>query len=128
MPRYTIERLQPREDLRGTVLEPIGPDVLPEQRNVHVVVSAPGAVRGNHYHRRGTEILTVYGPALVRLRDAGAVEDVRAASGEVLRLTLPPGVAHAVRNVGDAPMLIVSFSTAPHDHDDPDVVRDMLLA
>ena len=128
MPRYTIERLQPREDLRGTVLEPLGPSALANQQNVHVVLSSPGAVRGNHYHERGTEIMTVYGPAHVRLRDGGETNDVRAASGEVLRITIPPGVGHAVRNVGDGPMLIVSFSTEPHDHDHPDVVRDMLLA
>ena len=128
MARFTIERLQPREDLRGTVLEPLGPSALAEQRNVHVVLSAPGAVRGNHYHERGTELMTVYGPALVRLRDGTELSDVRAASGEALRITIPPGIGHAVRNVGDRTMIIVSFSTEPHDHDDPDVVRDMLLA
>jgi len=128
MPRFTIERLEPREDLRGTVLEPLGPSELATQRNVHVVISSPGAVRGNHYHERGTEIMTVYGPAHVRLRDDDETTDVRAASGEVLRITIPPGVGHAVRNVGDRPMLIVSFNTEPHDHDAPDVVRDMLLA
>ena len=77
---------------------------------------------------RGTEILTVYGPALVRLRDGDQREDVRAASGEVLRVVIPPGVGHAVRNIGEGPMVLVSFSTEPHDHENPDVVRDLLLA
>ena len=127
-PRYTIERLSAREDARGVVFEPLDAMEIGGQRNVYVVLTHPGGVRGNHYHERGTEILTVYGPALVRLRDGTAIEDVRAATGEVLRITLPPGVGHAVRNVGDGPMVIVSFNTAPHDHANPDVVRDMLLA
>jgi len=126
--RYSIERLQPREDFRGVVLEPLGPDALCEQQNVHVVLTVPGGVRGNHYHEHGTEVLTVFGPALVRLRDGDRTEDVRAATGEALRITIPPGIGHAVRNTGDLPMVLVSFSTAAHDHEHPDVVRDMLLA
>jgi oxalate decarboxylase/phosphoglucose isomerase-like protein (cupin superfamily) len=128
VPRYTIERLAPRDDYRGSVLEPLGPDALPTQRNVHVVLTVPGGVRGNHYHERGTEVMTVYGPALLRLRDGTEHEDVRAATGEVLRVTIPPGIGHAVRNTGDGPMVIVSFSTEPHDPAAPDIVRDMLLA
>ena len=128
MPSYTIERLQPREDPRGTVLEPVGPEMLAVQQNVHVVFTLPGGVRGNHYHERGTEVMTVFGPALVRLRDGDRLEDVRAATGEALRITIPPGIGHAVRNTGDREMVIVSFNTVPHDHDNPDVVRDMLLA
>jgi UDP-2-acetamido-2,6-beta-L-arabino-hexul-4-ose reductase len=128
MPRYTIERLQPREDARGVVLEPLGPETLPTQQNVHVALTVPGGVRGNHYHEHGTEVMTVFGPALVRLRDGDHLEDVRAATGEALRITIPPGVGHAVRNTSDHHMVIVSFNTAPHDHDNPDVVRDMILA
>ena len=127
-PRYTVERLEAREDARGVVFEPLGADEIAGHRNVHVVLTQPGGVRGNHYHERGTEILTVYGPALVRLRDGGRKTDIRAASGEVLRVTIPPGVGHAIRNIGEEPMVLVSFSTEPHDHENPDVVRDMLLA
>ena len=126
--RYTIERLQPREDFRGVVLEPLGPEALCAQQNVHVVITAPGGVRGNHYHEHGTEVLTVFGPALVRLHEGDRLEDVRAATGEALRITIPPGIGHAVRNTGELPMVLVSFSTAAHDHENPDVVRDMLLA
>jgi UDP-2-acetamido-2,6-beta-L-arabino-hexul-4-ose reductase len=128
VPRYSVERLAPREDARGSVYEPLDEAMLAGQRNVHVVLTGPGGVRGNHYHERGTEILTVYGPALVRLRDGRATEDVRAASGEVLRVTIPPGVGHAVRNTGDGTMVMVSFNTELYDHDVPDTVRDMLLA
>jgi dTDP-4-dehydrorhamnose 3,5-epimerase-like enzyme len=67
--RVRIEPVIVHQDSRGSVFEPLDPERLPSQRNVHVVVTEPGRVRGNHYHIRGTEALTVQGPALVRIRD-----------------------------------------------------------
>jgi dTDP-4-dehydrorhamnose 3,5-epimerase-like enzyme len=128
MPTLRVERLPLRADHRGAVTEPLRPDELPAQRNVHVVLTAPGQVRGNHRHRRGTEVLTVYGPALVRTREPGGdVLDHPVADGEAVRFTIPPGVAHAVRNTGDHPMLIVAFNTEPHDPAAPDVVAEVLI-
>lgn len=72
----SIERLGPARDARGSVVELLAPDEIVAQRNVHVVWTEPGRVRGNHYHARGTEVMIVWGPALVRLREAGAVRDV----------------------------------------------------
>ena len=68
----SIERLGPARDARGSVVELLAPDEIVAQRNVHVVWTEPGRVRGNHFHARGTEVMIVWGPALVRLREAGA--------------------------------------------------------
>ncbi len=125
--RATIERLPVRADERGFVFEPAAPEELPSQRNCHVVRTAPGAVRGNHHHRLGTEILTVIGPALVRVREGGVLRDVRAADGEVLRCVFPPYVAHAISNPGPGDQILVAFNTRPHDPEAPDVVRDVIL-
>jgi dTDP-4-dehydrorhamnose 3,5-epimerase-like enzyme len=123
----TVERVAAHADARGFVVEPLGAEAIGAQRNVHLVLTAPGAVRGNHYHERGTEVALVVGPALVRLREGGAVRDVAVPDGESWRFTLPPRVAHAFRNTGAAPQVIVSFNTEPHDPARPDVVRDVLL-
>lgn len=64
-----IEDLELVRDERGSVFEPLGPKRISAQRNVHVVLTEPGAIRGNHYHREVTEVLAVVGPALVRVRD-----------------------------------------------------------
>lgn len=125
--RVTIERPAVHRDARGWVFEPLRPTEFAEQRNAHVVLSEPDAVRGNHFHRRGTEVLTLVGPALVRLREDGEVRDVEVAPGEVARFTIPPGVSHAFRNTGREPTLLVAFNTEAHDPRDPDVVRDELL-
>jgi len=127
MNRVTVERLTVHSDARGSVFEPLGPDGLPDQRNVHVVVTEPGAVRGNHLHPHGTERLVIQGPALFRCRQDGKVVDTEIAGGEVVRFTIPAGVAHALKNTGTAPILAVSFVTVPHDPAAPNVVADVLL-
>lgn len=114
-------------DARGIVLEPATPGMLPAQRNVHLVTTAPGAVRGNHYHARGTEVAVVVGPALVRLRENDVVHDVEVPAGAAWRFTIPPRVSHAFQNTGDRPMVLVAFNTVEHDPANPDVFRDVLI-
>jgi UDP-2-acetamido-2,6-beta-L-arabino-hexul-4-ose reductase len=115
------------EDARGIVCEPITPSEMPAQNNAHVVLTRPGGVRGNHYHEHGTEIMTVIGPALVRVRDGEGVRDYRVEERQATRFTLPPRVAHAILNTGNATGVIVSFSTWAHDPARPDVVREVLI-
>ena len=123
MSSLRVQVLEVHRDERGWVAEPLGAGHLPAQRNVHVVVSRPGAVRGNHYHPEGTEILTVAGPALVRTREAGVVSDTPVPDGACYRFTIPPGVTHAVRNTGEAPAVLIAFNTL----ESPATVRDVIL-
>jgi dTDP-4-dehydrorhamnose 3,5-epimerase-like enzyme len=127
MSRVTVEPLAVHADARGSVFEPMGADELPSQRNVHVVVTEPGAVRGNHLHPRGAETLVIQGPALFRYRQEGEVVDTEIPADAVVRFTIPAGVAHALKNTGTAPTVAVSFVTVPHDPAAPDVVPDPLL-
>jgi len=122
-----IDVLDSHRDTRGAVFEPLPGDELAEYRNMHVVLSEPGAVRGNHFHVRGTEITTVAGPTLVRFREAGLVRDVSVPAGEVWRFRFPPGVPHAFRNIGDGLAVLASFNTEEHDRTSPDAVREVLL-
>jgi dTDP-4-dehydrorhamnose 3,5-epimerase-like enzyme len=122
-----VEVIRCSRDARGLVIEPIAPELLPFQKNVHAVITEPGGIRGNHYHRLSAEIAVVVGPALVRMREDGEVRDVRVPEGEAHRFTIPPGVAHAFQNIGAKPMLLVAFSTAIFDAKNPDVVRDELI-
>ena len=125
--RVEIETLALHGDPRGVVVEPAEPAMLPAQRNVHLVVTAPGAVRGNHYHERGTEIAVILGPARVRLREDDALRDVEVPAGAAYRFTIPPRVSHAFENTGTAPMLLVAFNTEAFDRERPDVFRDVLI-
>ncbi len=121
------EILRLAEDPRGVVFEPITAADLSRQQNAHVVFTQPGGVRGNHYHEHGTEIMAVMGSALVRIRDSAGVRDIQVAERQVIRFTLPPGVAHAILNTGAQTGVIVSFNSLAHDPELPDVVREVLI-
>ncbi|MGE0115344.1 MAG: cupin domain-containing protein [Steroidobacteraceae bacterium] len=121
-----VEILRVAQDARGYVFEPFGAE-LGQFRNVHVVYTVPGVVRGNHYHVRGTEVCSVTGPTLVRYRIADEVGETLVPAGQVWRFTFPPGVAHAFRNEGSQPVLIAAFNTEEHDPDRPDAVRAVLI-
>jgi UDP-2-acetamido-2,6-beta-L-arabino-hexul-4-ose reductase len=84
-------------------------------------------VRGNHRHLRGMEVTAVVGPALVRYREGEQNCDARVPEGEVWRFRFPPGVAHAFKNTGERPFVLVSFNTELHDADKPDVERVELI-
>lgn len=125
--RVIVEKIKPKTDARGSVWEPASPVEIVRQQNCHVVVTEPGGIRGNHFHKRGTEIATQRGPALVRFRDEQGVRDVSIAAGEVVRFTFPPHCAHAFQNTGDTPNLLVAFNTVPHDPAAPDVFPEILI-
>lgn len=122
-----VEKIEPKSDPRGCVWEPASPQELARQKNCHVVVTEPGGIRGNHFHKLGTEIATQRGPALVRFRDERGIQDVVVAEGEVVRFVFPPNCAHAFQNTGSTPNLLVAFNTVPHDPAAPDVYRCELL-
>jgi dTDP-4-dehydrorhamnose 3,5-epimerase-like enzyme len=114
-------------DARGWVIEPIGEQQIPAQRNTHVALTEPGAIRGNHFHRHCTEVFVMMGPGLVRWRENGELRDVNVPEGKAMRFTVPPGISHAMKNTGNRPMLLMAFSTAPHDRANSDVHRDVLI-
>lgn len=127
MSKVEIVKLKVHSDARGAVFEPLEPQLLAGWRNVHAVITEPGAVRGNHAHLRGTEISAVLGPALVRFREDTTTHDAEVPDGEVWRFRFPPGVAHAFRNTGTRPFVLVSFNTEEHDPAVPDVERVELM-
>ena len=122
-----VEKISFFTDHRGLVVEPLDAEEFPAQRNAHLVITSPGCLRGNHYHKTGTEVALVLGPAFVRYREGEEVIDQTIADGEAYRFTFPPGVPHAMLNNSDRPMVILSFNTEPHDRDHPDVVRAVLI-
>jgi UDP-2-acetamido-2,6-beta-L-arabino-hexul-4-ose reductase len=119
--------LDTHADARGAVFEPLLPAELATQRNAHVVLTEPGHIRGNHYHPRGTEILAIVGPALIRFKEDGQIRDVNVPEKQAIRLTIPPGVAHAIKNTGTTINVLVGFNTVEHDPAQPDVVREVLI-
>src|SRR5271154_6674532 len=123
----TIQSVKTHRDARGILFEPLTDAELAAQKNVHVVLTQPNEVRGNHVHRTAVETTSVVGPCLIRLKEAGVIRDLEVPAGEIWRLTIPPGVVHAYRNTGDAVMVLVSFSTNLHDPAGADTLREQIL-
>jgi dTDP-4-dehydrorhamnose 3,5-epimerase-like enzyme len=122
-----IERLRRASDHRGYVFEPLDDGGLKGQRNIHVVITHPGEIRGNHYHPTGTEITALSGPARVRIKQGSTVETHDVPEGETWRFTFPAFVTHAFENTGTDPLVIVSFNSLPHDPANPNTTRDVIL-
>ena len=125
--RVTVQAVKTHRDARGSLFEPLTDAELVDQKNVHVVLTQPNEVRGNHVHRTAVETTSVVGPCLIRLKEAGEIRDLEVPAGETWRLTIPPGVVHAFRNTGDSAMVLVSFSTNLHDPAGADTLREQIL-
>jgi UDP-2-acetamido-2,6-beta-L-arabino-hexul-4-ose reductase len=122
-----FEEVNLHSDHRGFVFEPVPTNSIQHQRNTHVVISQPGAVRGNHYHLNGTEVIAVMGPAMVRIEENDQIRDIEIPVNKVYRWVIPPMAAHAIKNTGDQPNILVAFNTVTHDPHHPDVVRKVLI-
>jgi dTDP-4-dehydrorhamnose 3,5-epimerase-like enzyme len=125
--QVVVQSVKTHRDARGSLFEPLTDAELADQKNVHVVLTQPNEVRGNHVHRTAVETTSVVGPCLIRLKEAGTLRDLEVPKGEIWRLTIPPGVVHAFRNTGDAVMVLVSFSTNLHDPAGSDTEREPIL-
>jgi dTDP-4-dehydrorhamnose 3,5-epimerase-like enzyme len=125
--RVVVQSVKTHRDARGSLFEPLSDAELAGQKNVHVVLTQPNEVRGNHVHRTAVETTSVVGPCLIRLKEDGVVRDLDVPAGEIWRLTIPPGVVHAFRNTGAAMMVLVSFSTNLHDPLGSDTQREQIL-
>ncbi len=123
----SYERLTIITDPRGFVLELLAAEEFASQRNAHIVVSLPGVVRGNHYHTKGRETITVLGPSLVRYREQNEIEEVVVPDKEAWRFVFLPSVSHAIKNLGGEANILVAFNTLEHDPTDPDTQRDLLI-
>ncbi len=126
-PHAVVQSVKTHRDARGALFEPLSDAELAAQKNVHVVLTQPNEVRGNHVHRTAVETTSVVGPCLIRLKESGVIRDLDVPPGEIWRLTIPPGVVHAFRNTGESVMVLVSFSTNLHDPAGSDTVREAIL-
>jgi dTDP-4-dehydrorhamnose 3,5-epimerase-like enzyme len=127
MDNVTWETLRVMKDSRGSVFEPLDGQLLCEQRNLHVVVNRPGAVRGNHFHRQAVEFISVGGPARVCYQKGDEIESVLVDPGVVMRFRFPPGVAHAIQNIGTEDQVLVALTDRFHNPQAPDTIHKPLI-
>ena len=125
--KVLVEKVDQKSDQRGSVWEPLDRIELTRQSNCHVVITQPGGIRGNHFHKLGTEIATQGGPALVKFRDATGDHTVEVEEGEIIRFVFPPNCPHAFQNNGHSPNLLVAFNTEAFNPETPDAYPEPLI-
>lgn len=96
-------------------------------RDSHVMTIAPGAVRGDHYHRDKREIFIVSSTDAWSLHwydvDVGAARRRDFMGTSVVFVVVPPLVPHAIRNHGRHDLQVVAIANAPYDPAAPDAHR-----
>jgi UDP-2-acetamido-2,6-beta-L-arabino-hexul-4-ose reductase len=123
-----IQHIKVHADARGYVFEPLDLENICIQKNVHIVISDPGVVRGNHYHMNGTETVAVMGHALVCIRKNHEIQNIKVPRDAVFRFIIPPKISHAFKNIDNQPNMLVCFNTLEYDTRHPDVIEDILIS
>lgn len=115
MKRYT--------DNRGFLVENTHPSLLAETKHFFYTKSAPGIIRGNHYHEHKVEWFCI-----VKGKCRLVTEDIRSKQREetIIKDTddilfgTEPFVAHAMENIGDSEMIFLGFVNEVLDQKKPD--------
>ena len=98
---------------------------------VYAVTLHPGSVRGWVIHlEQDDRLFFAVGTAKVALYDArddsatcGLINVFHLGDNNRALLRIPPGVYHAVKNVGHTPALFINLPSRPYQHEDPDKYR-----
>src|SRR5258705_3576410 len=125
--RLVVQSVKTHRDARGSLSDPLSDAELAGQKTVHVVLTQPNEVRGNHVHRTAVETTSVVGPCLIRLKEDGSIRDLDVPAGEIWRLTRPPRVVGAFRNTGESMRGVGSFSTNLPDPTGSDTEREHIF-
>ncbi len=112
--------LKGHEDERGTFYE-----MLKTQKSGQVSLSttAPGIVRGGHYHHTKNEkFLVVRGRAVIQLRNILSEEIVeyRVSAEKMKIVEMIPGYTHNIKNIGDEELILLLWANENFDRDNPD--------
>jgi dTDP-4-dehydrorhamnose 3,5-epimerase-like enzyme len=100
-------------------------------RDVHIASIQPGHVRGNHYHEKKTELITViYSDRWTFHWDTGADTPVRSRefSGHgAFSIEVPLQWSHAVKNDGVRDLWLFNMTDMPFDPAQPGATLDVVV-
>lgn len=130
-----IKELKKFEDPRGFLVEYIkGPEL--EEREFgqsYLATIKPNFTRGNHYHETKQEIFTIMsGKAKIILEDIKTKERkeiiIDSQKDKTLkRIKFGSFIAHAIKNISNDLVVVVSYNTKLYNYDAPDDKKYMLI-
>ena len=95
----------------------------------HTVSMEPGTIRGNHVHPHITEwLLFCGGPILLAWQglDSDTIQKIRIEDNHTYVL-FPPGIKHAIKNLGDGTLYLVAFRSPAPSPEDPEVPPSIVI-
>ncbi len=128
-----IKELRLIPDERGYLMEMlrVDDDIFDKFGQVYLSVGYPGVVKGWHYHKVQTDYFTIVkGMMKVVLYDGrpdspthGEVNEFTMGELNPLLVTIPPGVLHGMKAIGNEPGYLVNCPTEAYRYDEPDEFR-----
>ena len=128
-----VKKLKVMPDERGRLMEIMRNDdeIFQKFGQVYMTTNYPGVVKAWHYHKIQTDNVTcVHGMLKVVLYDA---RDNSSTKGEINEffiglhnpalISIPPGIYHGWKNIGEQEAIAVSVPTETYNYDKPDEYR-----
>jgi dTDP-4-dehydrorhamnose 3,5-epimerase len=129
----SVKELRLIPDERGYLMEMLRSDdeIFQEFGQVYLSVAYPGVVKGWHYHKVQTDFFTIVkGMMKVVLYDdrpdsptRGEINEFFMGELNPILITIPPGVLHGMKAIGNAPGYLVNCPTKSYKYDEPDEFR-----
>ena len=119
-----LKNIEKHTDERGWLVEILRDDEIKEEiRQVYFSASKPGAIRGNHYHKRKVEWFSVVkGKAKLVLEDneSNKREELILSDDTPAIVKIMPNITHAIQNIGDDVMYLIVIVNEVFNPDDAD--------
>lgn len=127
------KQLKPIADERGRLMEILRADdeVFQKFGQVYITTAYPGVTKAWHYHARQTDCFTaVSGMMKLALYDTrknsatqGEVNEFFIGEHNPILVTIPPGVAHGFKCIGEREAVVVNVPTECYNPAEPDEFR-----
>jgi dTDP-4-dehydrorhamnose 3,5-epimerase len=129
--KYSIKNLVVHSDKRGWLAEMLKRNEIKRDiKQIYVATIKPGAVRGNHYHKKRIEwFLILNGKAKLYLEDLKTQKKVclTLSSNAPRVVTIFPRVAHALKNISKKTIYLVSAQSDIYSFKNPDTFSYQVL-
>lgn len=129
----SIKKLRVIPDERGYLMEILrNDDVFFEKfGQVYMTTAYPSVVKGWHFHKLQTDYMTcIFGMIKLVLYDArddsaskGQVQEFFIGERNPMLISIPPGVLHGFKGIGDKTAIIINTITETYNYDKPDEYR-----
>ncbi len=120
--QLSVSEIRVNQPDRGWLLQlmPIIQPYLDDINDIHIVTLEPGIVRGNHYHRQGTEVLIPLSDQMtIAWQEGDTKTEVASKDGNTIFI-FPPEVPHAIRNDSPITARLIAIGNRAFDPDYPD--------